>query len=130
MPLQPARALVKRNVTVEIGGQQLRIATDADESHLGRLAALVNERIADLQGTAKSPASQNLMVLVALSLADDLLAAEARRRALEETTRRSVSAAIERIDRRLAATAPAANDRAGWSPPRPSPEGGPAGPET
>ncbi|MCC7540288.1 MAG: cell division protein ZapA [Deltaproteobacteria bacterium] len=97
---------MKRNVTVEIGGQKLRLATDADENHLARLAALVNERIGELQGSAKSPASQNLMVLVALSLADDVLAADARRRSLEETTRRAVSAAIERIDRRLAAAAP------------------------
>lgn len=103
---------MKRNVTVEIGGQKLRLTTDADEEHVARLAALVNERVAEIATATKSGASLQTMVLVALSLADDVLAAEGRRRSLEEATRRTVSAAIERIDRRLAEAARSARDAA------------------
>jgi hypothetical protein len=41
--------------------------------------------------------------MVALSLADDLLLAEQRRAAVEDTTRRAIAGAIARIDQRLEA---------------------------
>ena len=103
-------ASVKRTVTLDIAGAKYRLITDADEAQLRRLAEVVNERIVGLgEKAARSASSEQLLAVVALGLADDLLAAEARREQLELTTRRAISRAIARIDQRLAADMSAAD---------------------
>lgn len=93
---------MKRTVVLDIAGSRYRMTSDADEAHLLRLAAMVNERIEALGPGAKrtAPPAQ-LLAVVALGLADDLLAAEQKRERIERTTREAVGAAIRRIDRRL-----------------------------
>jgi cell division protein ZapA len=93
---------VKRTVTLEIAGARYRMASDADEDHLRRLADLVNERIAALGPKAtKSATPAQLLAVVALGLADELVQSETRRRELESNTREALERAIARIDRRL-----------------------------
>jgi cell division protein ZapA len=93
---------VKRTITLEIAGARYRMASDADEEHLRRLAELVNERIAALGPRAlKTATPAQLLAVVALGLADELLQSENRRRELEMTTREAIRRAIARIDRRL-----------------------------
>jgi len=97
---------VKRTVTIEIAGATYRLTTDADEAHLQRLADAVNQRV-DALGpkAARSASAAQLLAVVALGLAEDLEEAERRRASLLDGTRRTVKAAIERIDQRLAADA-------------------------
>lgn len=93
---------MKRTVTLEIAGARYRMASDADEAHLRRLADLVNERVAALGPKASRTASPaQLLAVVALGLADELVQSEARRRELESATREAVARAIARIDERL-----------------------------
>jgi cell division protein ZapA len=93
---------VKRTVTLEIAGARYRMASDADEDHLARLAELVNERIAALGPKAsKSATPAQLLAVIALGLADELVQSEERRRELESNTREALARAIARIDRRL-----------------------------
>ena len=93
---------MKRTVTLEIAGARYRMASDADEDHLRRLADLVNERIAALGPKAtKSATPAQLLAVVALGLADELVQSETRRRELESNTREALERAIARIDRRL-----------------------------
>lgn len=97
---------MKRTVTLDIAGAKYRMTSDADEEHLRRLAEMVDERIQDLGPKALRAASPaQLLAVVALGLADDLLAAEKRRNHLEQVTRDVVHKAIERIDARLEADA-------------------------
>lgn len=97
-------AFVKRTVTLEIAGARYRMASDADEEHLRRLADLVNERIAALGPKAtKSATPAQLLAVVALGLADELVQSEGRRRELEASTREALGRAIARIDKRLEA---------------------------
>ena len=93
----------KRTITLDLAGAKYRMTSDADEGHLERLAQLINERLNALGTKAlrTAPAAQ-LLAIVALGLADDLVAADKRARALEDTTRKAIASAIERIDRRLA----------------------------
>jgi cell division protein ZapA len=94
----------KRTVTLEIAGAKYRMTSDADEEHLARLAEMINERIEALGPKAQRSATPaQLLAVVALGLADDLLQAERRRREVEDTTRSAVQQAIERIDERLRA---------------------------
>ena|SRR5687768_6384371 len=97
---------VKRTVTLEIAGAKYRMSSDADEAHLQRLASIIDERLAQLGPKAQRAASPaQLLAVVALGLADDLVAEERRRRSIEDTTRKAIAAAIDRIDRRLEADA-------------------------
>lgn len=105
-------AFVKRTVTLEIAGARYRMASDADEDHLRRLAELVNERITALGPKAsKSATPAQLLAVIALGLADELVQSEERRRELESSTREALARAIARIDRRLEADG--AGDRDG-----------------
>ncbi len=94
----------KRTVTLEIAGAKYRMTSDADEEHLARLAEMINERIDALGPKAQRSATPaQLLAVVALGLADDLLTSERRRREVEDTTRSAVQQAIARIDERLGA---------------------------
>ncbi len=94
----------KRTVTLEIAGAKYRMTSDADEEHLARLAEMINERIDGLGPKAQRTATPaQLLAVVALGLADDLLSSERRRREIEDATRSAVQQAIERIDERLRA---------------------------
>jgi cell division protein ZapA (FtsZ GTPase activity inhibitor) len=95
---------VKKSVSLDIAGASYRMMVDADEAHLKRLAELVNERVRALGPKAQQKATPaQLLAMVALSLADDLMVANARAQAIEDTTRRTIASAIARIDRRLEA---------------------------
>jgi cell division protein ZapA (FtsZ GTPase activity inhibitor) len=98
---------VKHTVTLEIAGTKFRLVADADEAHLEELAAVVNERVAKLDAggaTIKGAGAAQLLALVALGLADDLLTAQRKLRAVDQLTRTTISDVIARIDSRLEAT--------------------------
>jgi cell division protein ZapA (FtsZ GTPase activity inhibitor) len=93
---------VKKTITLDIAGASYRMQVDADEAHLRRLADIVNQRVQALGPKAMQRATPaQLLVMVALGLADDWQAAQERVRAVEDSTRRALANAIERIDRRL-----------------------------
>ena len=95
---------MKKTITLDIAGASNKMNADADEEHLRRLAAIVNERVEALGPAASKKATPaQLLAMVALGLADEWLACDARMRSVEDTTRRAIVNAIARIDRRLAA---------------------------
>jgi cell division protein ZapA len=97
---------MSETVTIDIAGAKYRMTSDAGEEHLQRLAGMVNERIVALGPKAARAASPaQLLAVVALGLADDLMSADRRRRQLEDTTRHAIARVIERIDLRLDADA-------------------------
>ena len=96
---------MKQPVTLDIAGAKYRMTSDADPEHLRRLAAVINDRIAELGAKAvRSAPTAQLLAVVALGLAEDLEVSEARRLSVEAKTRRVLTDAITRIDHRLAAT--------------------------
>jgi cell division protein ZapA (FtsZ GTPase activity inhibitor) len=95
---------VKHTVTLEIAGTQFRLVADADEQHLKELAAIVNERVSKLGAAAKTASPAQLLALVALGLADDLVTAERKLHEVDRLTRTTIASVIARIDHRLAET--------------------------
>ena len=94
---------MKKSVTLDIAGASYRMSADADEERLQALADLVNERVEALGPRAAQQASPaQLLAMVALGLADDLLEATERRERVESVTRSALAKAISRIDQRLA----------------------------
>lgn len=95
---------MKRTITLDIGGARYRMASDADEAHLSRLANLINERIEQLgPKVQKSATPAQLLAVVALGLADELVQSEERRRAVERATFDTVTRVVARIDEQLGA---------------------------
>jgi cell division protein ZapA len=65
---------------VNIGGRSYRLACNpGEEEHLAALAALVDDKIGEMQGEFRDIADQRIVVMAALSLADELF--EAKRKA-------------------------------------------------
>jgi len=87
---------MKKAVTITIAGQRYAMK-GADEDHLHRLAAFVDQRVEEARKIAKTATPQHLLVLAALNMAEELFAIEARRRALAEETKSKV----ERVLRKL-----------------------------
>jgi cell division protein ZapA (FtsZ GTPase activity inhibitor) len=80
------------------------LVADADEQHLKELAAIVNERVSKLGGGSKTASPAQLLALVALGLADDLVTAERKLHEADRLTRTTIASVIARIDHRLAET--------------------------
>jgi cell division protein ZapA len=107
------RPSVTKTITLDIAGASYRMNVDADEEHLKRLADIVNERVAALGPKAQQRASPaQLLVMVALGLADDWLLETERAKNVEETTRKAIVNAIARIDKRLTSDAAAGSGSA------------------
>jgi cell division protein ZapA (FtsZ GTPase activity inhibitor) len=87
---------MKKAVMITIAGQRYAMK-GADEEHLLRLAAFVDQRVDEARKMAKTATPQHLLVLAALNMAEELFASEARRRALAEETRTK----LERVVRKL-----------------------------
>ena len=82
------------------------MTSNAEAEYLERLARIVNERVEALgPQAARTATPAQLLAVVALGLAEDLEASERQRARLEQRTRQVVSAAIARIDDKLAADA-------------------------
>lgn len=109
---------MKRTVTLEIAGSRYRMSSDADEAHLVRLADLINDRIAALgPKVVRTTTPQQLLAVVALGLADELVQSEQRRKDVERATVETVGRALARIDEELSHLEPegaevASRDRA------------------
>lgn len=93
---------VRRTVTLEIAGNPYRMASDAEQSHLDKLTALINERVNALGPKAKTVSNPaHLLAVIALGLADELVLLEERSDAIEQRSRAILTRSIATIDQVL-----------------------------
>ncbi|MFG1294562.1 MULTISPECIES: cell division protein ZapA [Xanthobacter] len=89
------------HVSVTIAGRQYRMACDeGQEDHLVRLAHDIDSRISQLRTAFGEIGDQRLVVMAAITIADELAEARGRIRALEsdiEGQRDARASALERI---------------------------------
>ncbi|MFG1403668.1 cell division protein ZapA [Xanthobacter sediminis] len=89
------------HVSVTIAGRQYRMACDeGQEEHLVRLAHDIDSRISQLRTAFGEIGDQRLVVMAAITIADELAEARGRIRALEsdiEGQRDARASALERI---------------------------------
>lgn len=104
------------HVSVTIAGRVYRMAcADGEEPHLEALAAQVDARVADMRAGFGEIGDQRLIVMAAVTFADELH--ETRRRLASQeveiaTLRKSASETRARSDKRLAALAAALDETA------------------
>ena len=87
----------RKPVTVTIAGSRYTVR-GSDEDHLQRVAAFLDRRIDEARQVAKAASPQQLVVLAALNIAEELFAAEARLRAVTEETKSKLSRVITKIE--------------------------------
>lgn len=92
-----------RAVKVQVAGQTLALRTDAGAGYLRELAAIVDARLAEVRerhqsAEGKRPVStQALALLCALQLADELVQAQTRERALRDDARARIARILEHV---------------------------------
>lgn len=84
-------------VELQIGGQSYRLVASAEEAELHHLAQMVDDRLHDLAGPARSMTAQSLL-LVALKLAHELEEERALRRRSEQRSKAALRSLLNRID--------------------------------
>jgi cell division protein ZapA len=110
----------RQTVSLEVGGQRLRLTAQGNERHLEALAATVNGRVETLAKGVKGAPASTLLAMAALDLADELTAlrkkldeaqrdasqrvaeADARARRAEQVAREAIAEVLTDIDRAIA----------------------------
>jgi cell division protein ZapA (FtsZ GTPase activity inhibitor) len=94
---------MKRKVDVTLLGERFSVRSDKDEGHLHALAAQVSRRFEELRRHAKSATTQQLAILLALNLADELSQAEERAAHTREAARAATEGLLHKLTAALAA---------------------------
>ncbi len=96
-------AAPKRRVDVQIMGLSLSVRSDRDDAWVHGLAGQVNRRIDELRRAAPKASPQQLAVLVALNLAEELQVERDRGSGLREDAVAVASSALQRVQEALMA---------------------------
>ncbi len=103
-------ATTKRRVDVQIMGLSLSVRSDRDDAWVHGLAGHVNRRIDELRRAAPKASPQQLAVLVALNLAEELQVERDRGSGLREDAVAVASSALQRVQEALLAMESADHD--------------------
>ena len=71
-------------IDVNIAGYALTVRTDRSEEHMARLAGALNERVREIQKQGGTANYLNVIMLVAMELADEVLTFDERFREVKE----------------------------------------------
>ena len=85
-------------VQIEVMGQKFTLKGNHDKEYIKRVEKYINEKIEEIKESGSSITTYNLMVLVALNLADDCLKKEDEINRLAKTTEDSSMRLINLID--------------------------------
>ena len=94
---------MKRKVDVTLLGERFSVRSDKDEGHLHALAAQVSRRFEELRRHAKSATTQQLAILLALNLADELAQSEERAAHTRDAARAVTEGLLQKLTAALAA---------------------------
>lgn len=64
--------MMKRLMEVEVYGQTFRLDSEDGEDHVRNVAALVDERMREISGSAKGTVPLRVAIMAAMRIADDL----------------------------------------------------------
>jgi cell division protein ZapA len=88
-----------KTIGVSILGRTYSIRSEDDEGYIQRLSAYINEKIEALQGKGTAPVPlQNLAILAALNVADELFKERARYDSLKQKIRTKSTLLLEKMD--------------------------------
>ena len=91
---------MKRPVTVMIAGQKYTLRSDEDEQTVRALAAFVDGRFREVQKQSRAADTQDVAILTALRIAEELFADRAEAGRLKRQIREKGQALLQFLERR------------------------------
>lgn len=92
---------MKRKVDVNLLGQQFSVRTERDDAWVHGLASFVGRRFEELRRQARNANAQQLAMLLALNLADELFQQRERSDALASELKTTAADTLERVRRAI-----------------------------
>jgi cell division protein ZapA len=92
---------LKRKVEVSLLGRSFTVKSEKDEAYLHQVASFVNRKFDDLRHQTRTSTSHDLVLLVALNLADELFQSEERGRDSRADLRRRSERLLQSLDAAL-----------------------------
>lgn len=102
--------MLKRKVEVSLLGRTFTVKSEKDEAYLHQVAAFVNRKFDELRHQTRTASSNDLALLVALNLADELFQSEDRARSTRSELRKRSERLLRSLDSALADAPPALED--------------------
>jgi cell division protein ZapA len=90
---------MKRPVTVMIAGQKYTLRSDEDEQKVRALAAFVDQRFREVQKQSRAADTQDVAILTALRIAEELFADRAETGKLKRQIREKGQALLQFLER-------------------------------
>lgn len=94
---QSSTVTTPASVGIEIRGQKLSIRSDKDPNHVQELANFVDGKAAQLQAMAPGVPLEKILMLVSMTVAEELFDAREQNRALREQFKQRVDAALKAV---------------------------------
>ncbi|MBI4954715.1 MAG: cell division protein ZapA, partial [Myxococcales bacterium] len=101
-----------RTVELRVAGQSCRVVTTADDAELGRLTAMVEQKLGAVVAPGR-PLTTQAMLLVAIALAHDAEAERTRAETIRARARECIDGLLGRIDAVLGGADDGATRRGG-----------------
>jgi cell division protein ZapA (FtsZ GTPase activity inhibitor) len=101
---------MEKRIDVNIAGYALTVRTDRSEEHMVRLAETLNERVREIQKLGGTANYLNVIMLVAMELADEVLTFDERFQGIKDQVealqreREELKTQVDRKSRNLLAT--------------------------
>ncbi len=92
-------ARVSRSVRVSIAGNQFSVRTDAKPKYVRDLAAYVEEKMAEAKGNRSGMSTQTLVLLAAMSIADELKQSQREQRDFKREVRERSTQILKTLER-------------------------------
>ena len=93
------RAAGPRSMRIEVGGRVLTVRSDAPESRVNELVDYVNERLERIRSQSTTVSSDQVILLAALNMAEELFALKDRHDALKARVQDRGQRLLATIDR-------------------------------
>ena len=91
--------MAKRLVQLHIGGQRYSVKSDADETYVRVLAGHVDEQLQEVGQSSRAVPTQKLLVLAALTIADELFSERRKRAELKRRVKEKSQEVLAYLDR-------------------------------
>ena len=92
-------ARVSRSVRVSIAGTEFSVRTDAKPKYVRELATYVEDKMSEAKGTGRGMSTQTLVLLAAMSIADDLKQLQAEQREFRREVRERSKQILKTLER-------------------------------
>ena len=86
-------------VNIRILGQEYKVKTGGDDKRIQSLSRYVNEKVLDVQHSGNAISTMELVAVVMLNMADDVMNAKAELQTYKETIAGRIDQLIHNIDK-------------------------------